>query len=171
MVFTSVTITSLRLISKSFVTIKDINKPLVITKFQTDSFKTVENSSDSKSIRIRYTHIYAQLERVKTLGHWCITYETISTSSSSCFFWNLKMSIHFVSGNTVIYSQNLSINASKWSKSNRRMDWGLRDERSNVPAQPFKSNIAISDTKSDFWHDLPSILAFERWLNKSEWRV
>ena len=42
--------TSLQPISKNFLAIKDINKPLLHEKFQTDWFKTVENRSDSKSI-------------------------------------------------------------------------------------------------------------------------
>ena len=37
-------------ISKSFLTIKDINKSLLNAKFQTDWFETEENRSDSKSI-------------------------------------------------------------------------------------------------------------------------
>ena len=42
--------TFLRLISKSFIAIKDINIPLVLAKFQTDWCETVENKSDSKLI-------------------------------------------------------------------------------------------------------------------------
>ena len=42
--------TSLQPISKNFLAIKDINKPLLHAKFQADWFETVENRSDLKSI-------------------------------------------------------------------------------------------------------------------------
>ena len=42
--------TLLQPVSKNFLAIKDINKPLLYAKFQTDWFETVENRSDSKSI-------------------------------------------------------------------------------------------------------------------------
>ena len=42
--------TNLQPISKSFLAIKYINKPFLHAKFQTDWFKTVENTSDPKSI-------------------------------------------------------------------------------------------------------------------------
>ena len=43
-------LTFLQPISKNFLPIKDINKPLLHAKFQTYWFETVENRSDSKLI-------------------------------------------------------------------------------------------------------------------------
>ena len=60
--------TFLRPISKSFLTIKYINKHLPYAKFQTDWLETVENRSNSKSISDSGVWCNREKKRVKTLG-------------------------------------------------------------------------------------------------------